>query len=100
MKNRVFLTVTGGKAMHFCFTPRQLPMGDMNILIRNWAALDFGIYSVKTEDDVKRLKATIIESFKNEFPEIDITPSYDRHGYCRLWLNRHLSQINYEVMKR
>lgn len=100
MKNRVFLTVDGGKIMHFCFTPALLPMGDMNTLIRYWAAQDFGITSIKTEEDVKHLKATIIENFKKEFPEITVTPHYDRHGYCRLWLNRHLSQIDYEVHRR
>ena len=101
MKSRVFLSVEGGKTMHFCFTQTLLPMGDMNTLIRYWAEQDFGIAPIKTKEDVQTLKRCIIQHFKKEFPEIDAPELYDRHGYCRLWLNRHLEDIAYtiEVLK-
>lgn len=91
------MTVEGNKIVHFTYLDSKQALGDMDVSIRYWAYQDFGMSDISTEEDVKALKRAIIQHFKKEFPEISSPDTYDRHGYCRLWLKRHLYNPNYTL---
>ena len=97
MLSRIFLTVEGNKIVHFTYLDSKQALGDMDVSIRYWANQDFGMSDISTEEDAKSLKRAIIQHFKKEFPEISSPDHYDRHGYCRLWLKRHLDNPNYTL---